>query len=442
MADNVNITAGTGTAIAADEVVDGTLGTVKVGYVKIMDGDLDSTTKYGTTNPFPVSLKAGTAVAGKVGIDQTTPGTTNGVQVNAALPAGTNVIGKVTTDQTTHGTTDLVAADVTKVGGTAIDTNSGTKSAGTQRIVIATDQPAFTTPMPVSQNAATSVSGTLQNVASATGNGSTISTLGMSSVVFTVSGTWSGTINFEGTEDGSTYSAISVLQMGTSTIATTTTGNGVFEASCAGLQNVRARLTWSSGTSVTVTAHTVPVAWGPRTVNANIVSNTATNQSTNLAQVGGASIAQGHGTAAAAIRVELPTDGTGVVGLNAGTALIGQVSASDETSTIYSGTTALTPTFATLTASASGVTNLVALVSSKKIRVLALSLIANGSVNVKFQSHVTPTDISGLYYLAANVGFVLPYNPLGWFQTVSGEALDINLSAAVAVGGNIVYVSV
>jgi hypothetical protein len=36
---------------------------------------------------------AGTNLIGKVGIDQTTPGTTNGVQVNAALPAGTNTIG-------------------------------------------------------------------------------------------------------------------------------------------------------------------------------------------------------------------------------------------------------------------------------------------------------------------------------------------------------------
>ncbi len=40
-------------------------------------------------------LAAGTAIAGKFGIDQTTPGTTNGVQVNAALPAGTNTIGTV-----------------------------------------------------------------------------------------------------------------------------------------------------------------------------------------------------------------------------------------------------------------------------------------------------------------------------------------------------------
>lgn len=45
MADNVLVTAGSGTSIAADEVVDGTLGTVKVQYVKLMDGTLDGTTK-------------------------------------------------------------------------------------------------------------------------------------------------------------------------------------------------------------------------------------------------------------------------------------------------------------------------------------------------------------------------------------------------------------
>lgn len=44
------------------------------------------------------TLASGSALAGKFGIDQTTPGTTNGVQLNAALPAGTNVIGHVIAD--------------------------------------------------------------------------------------------------------------------------------------------------------------------------------------------------------------------------------------------------------------------------------------------------------------------------------------------------------
>lgn len=49
MADNVDITPGSGNTIAADEVVDGTLGAVKVQYIKIMDGTIDGTNKAAVT---------------------------------------------------------------------------------------------------------------------------------------------------------------------------------------------------------------------------------------------------------------------------------------------------------------------------------------------------------------------------------------------------------
>jgi hypothetical protein len=153
-------------------------------------------------------------------------------------------------------------------------------------------------------------------------------------------------------------------------------------------------------------------------------------------------------TQATAANLNATIVGTGTLAVQntaatpAGTNLIGQVSASNETSTVYSGTTALTPGFALISTASSGASSLVSAVASKKIRVLALSLVANGAVNVKFQSHVTPTDLTGLYYLAANGGIVLPYNPNGWFQTIAGEQLDINLSGSVAVGGCLTYVAV
>jgi hypothetical protein len=128
--------------------------------------------------------------------------------------------------------------------------------------------------------------------------------------------------------------------------------------------------------------------------------------------------------------------------LAAGTNLIGTSASPSETSTIYNGTAALTPKFAVIVASASGATTVVAAVTSKKIRVLRLSLVANAAVNVKFQSHATPTDKTGLYYLAANGGWVEPFCPVGIFETIGGEALDINLSGAVAVGGCLTYVEV
>ena len=59
-------------------------------------------------------LGVGNAIVGQVGIDQTTAGTTNGVQINAALPTGTNAIGKIGHDITGIGdgreTVDTVGA--------------------------------------------------------------------------------------------------------------------------------------------------------------------------------------------------------------------------------------------------------------------------------------------------------------------------------------------
>jgi hypothetical protein len=112
------------------------------------------------------------------------------------------------------------------------------------------------------------------------------------------------------------------------------------------------------------------------------------------------------------------------------------------TDKMFAGTTALTPLFAPIAVSASGANTIVALVSSKKIRVLSMKVTANGAVNGKWQSS-TAGDKTGLsYFAAAGDGEVLPFNPVGWFETAAGESLILNLSAAVAVGGHLTYVTV
>lgn len=77
--------------------------------------------------------------------------------VAGSVPAGTNLIGKVGVDQTTPGTTNAVS--LAQIGSTTVDGNSGNKSAGTQRMVIATDQPTMTNPQPanISQIGGTAV---------------------------------------------------------------------------------------------------------------------------------------------------------------------------------------------------------------------------------------------------------------------------------------------
>ena len=80
MADNVAITAGSGTNIAADEVTDGVLGTVKVQYVKIMDGTIDGTNKVAIKGPSVAPLATDPALVVAI--------SPNGVNVNGrALPA-------------------------------------------------------------------------------------------------------------------------------------------------------------------------------------------------------------------------------------------------------------------------------------------------------------------------------------------------------------------
>jgi hypothetical protein len=112
-----------------------------------------------------------------------------------------------------------------------------------------------------------------------------------------------------------------------------------------------------------------------------------------------------------------------------------------ESNSIFAGTTALTPQFKVISCSSSGNNEIVALVSAKKIRVLQWIVTASAAVNFKWRT--ASTDISGLFYAAAAGGGAGgAFNPLGHFQTASGEALNLNLSGATAVGGCLVYVEV
>jgi hypothetical protein len=86
----------------------------------------------------------------------------------------------------------------------------------------------------------------------------------------------------------------------------------------------------------------------------------------------------------------------------------------------------------------SGDNEIVAAVAGKKIRLLSYVLMASAAVNAKWQSNAT--DITGLkYFVAAGGGIVAPHNPAGWCETVAGEKLDLNLSGAVPIGGEITY---
>lgn len=118
------------------------------------------------------------------------------------------------------------------------------------------------------------------------------------------------------------------------------------------------------------------------------------------------------------------------------------IGAADTTDAIMNGLTALTPKFAIIDAATSGDNTLVAAVSSKKIRVVSLFLVSAGTVTVRFESGAGGTALSGQMNLVANTGFVLPYNPVGWFETAATTLLNMELSAAISCDGSLVYVEV
>lgn len=82
--------------------------------------------------------------------------------------------------------------------------------------------------------------------------------------------------------------------------------------------------------------------------------------------------------------------------------------------------------------------DLIAAVSGKKIRVLALAVKFATSTTLKLQSGGS-TDLTGAM---TGTDFAWGWNPAGWVQTASGEKLNAVMGSSVQLSGTIVYVEV
>lgn len=83
--------------------------------------------------------------------------------------------------------------------------------------------------------------------------------------------------------------------------------------------------------------------------------------------------------------------------------------------------------------------DVVAAVSGKSIRVLALfATVANVDGVAHFESNAD-SDLTGPLLFAANGQILLPFNPAGHFQTLSGEKLNIVLVDTGQVSGMLTY---
>jgi len=106
---------------------------------------------------------------------------------------------------------------------------------------------------------------------------------------FQIAGTWAGTLQFETTLDGSTWTALDVFPTTGTTAITSTTANGIWTGTVGGLAQIRVRASaWSSGSSTiliritTVSAKKGSTAGGAADTFGTIGTATADNSTDTL----------------------------------------------------------------------------------------------------------------------------------------------------------------
>lgn len=105
------------------------------------------------------------------------------------------------------------------------------------------------------------------------------------------------------------------------------------------------------------------------------------------------------------------------------------IAVATQSDAIMNGLTALTPKFFSATVAASSTdSSLIALVAGRKLRIVSLAAqCGSTATDMTFESggstrkHKIPAG--------ANGGQVLPYNSVGWFETVAGESLTVTTTA-------------
>jgi hypothetical protein len=107
---------------------------------------------------------------------------------------------------------------------------------------------------------------------------------------------------------------------------------------------------------------------------------------------------------------------------------------------VFSGGEARTVLRATASPASIADNAIVAAVTGLKIRVLAAYVHASGGANTLTWKSAA-TSLSGAIDLGNDLGIPWNYNPVGWYETVAGEALNLALTAATAVAVTVVYIT-
>lgn len=161
-------------------------------------------------------------------------------------------------------------------------------SAASRPVVIASDQSA----VPVTATSATRSAVTvLQNAATGTGNGTTMSVLGYAEAVVSLSGLSGDTITWEVQADGTaTWQAISAHQIGVNgSLSPTATANGDYRIAVTGFNSLRARVSTYGAGTITARGYAIATASKPTAValasGSNTIGAVTLTDNTNSANV-------------------------------------------------------------------------------------------------------------------------------------------------------------
>lgn len=292
----------------------------------------------------PVAVPVGVSTSAKQDTGNTLLASIDGkitaVNTGAVVVASGSITASIAAAQTiavTNAGTFLVQAaqsgtwTVTGAGGTFPATQSGTWTVGISaaQTIAVTNAGTFAVQLSSALPAGTNVIG---HVIVDSGTITTVSTVTAVTAITNALPAGSNVIGHVIVDSGTitTVSAVTAitnaLPAGTNAIGKLAANSGV----TIGAVELAAAQTLATVTTVgAVTSITNALPAGSAIIG-KVTTDQTTHGTTDLVaaditKVAGATISQGHGTAATAIRVELPTDGTGVVGLIAGTALVGKV---------------------------------------------------------------------------------------------------------------------
>lgn len=149
---------------------------------------------------------------------------------------------------------------------------------------------------PLSTGAATDTTTVLQNAATGTANGTDMTITGMATLqlLITTADSYTGTVTFNASPDGTTFDVIRGNKQGTTTIATSVSvsGTSIWTFQVAGLQKFRASIAGDNSNHVTVTGFASP---DPNAVPLGVTLSSAV-LAAGTALVGGVNVVDSAGT--------------------------------------------------------------------------------------------------------------------------------------------------